>query len=94
MSNLVFWENKKKKCSLSSTDYKIIVSVADPDRPSLSRQSSSGQSIPLLGEFSTVSIPPVKMDEKERPANALQILKIVCESPVLKPHLRDLLSSR
>ena len=73
--------------------FSAAAAAAETDRPSLSRQSSSGQAIPLL-EFSTLSIPPVKMDEKERPNNALQILKLVCDSTVLKLHLRDLLSSR
>ena len=73
----------------------MVFTAAEAERPSLSRQSSSGQStIPFLGEFSTLTVPPVKMDEKERPNFALQILKLICDSTVLKPHLRDLLSSR
>ncbi|KAL4218424.1 E3 ubiquitin-protein ligase ubr5 [Mactra antiquata] len=72
------------------------VTRQDVDRPTLSRQSSSGQtsSIPLPSEFSTISIPPVKVEEKDRANVALQILKLVCESNVLKPHLRDLLSAK
>ena len=73
----------------------MFLATVDSERPSLSRQSSSGQSsIPLLGEFSTLTVPPVKIEEKERPNYALQILKLICDSTVLKPHLRDLLSSR
>ncbi|XP_052763231.1 E3 ubiquitin-protein ligase UBR5-like isoform X2 [Mya arenaria] len=72
------------------------VTRQDIDRPSLSRQSSSGQTsaFPPVTEFSTINIPPVKFDEKERPNHALQILKCVCESMALKPHLRDLLSAK
>ncbi|XP_060590423.1 E3 ubiquitin-protein ligase UBR5-like isoform X1 [Ruditapes philippinarum] len=68
----------------------------DIDKPSLSRQSSSGQSAsyPLPSEFSTINIPAVKLDEKERPNASLQILKCLCESNILKPHLRDLLSAK
>ncbi|XP_062606641.1 E3 ubiquitin-protein ligase UBR5-like isoform X3 [Saccostrea cucullata] len=59
------------------------------------RQSSSTQSVPLVsGEFSTVSIPPVKLEEKERRVNAMAILKILCECPQLQPHLVELLSAR
>ena len=72
------------------------ISVAEQDRPSLSRQSSSGQSssLPLQSEFSTINIPAVKMEDRERPGNALQILKLVCDSPALKSHLRDLLTAK
>ena len=45
-------------------------------------------------EYSTVCIPPVKLDEKERRSKANQILKLLCESPVLQPHLQTLLSAR
>ncbi|XP_052085872.1 E3 ubiquitin-protein ligase UBR5-like isoform X2 [Mytilus californianus] len=45
-------------------------------------------------EFSTVCVPPVKMDEKERRNKANQILKILCDSPVLQQHLPGLLSAR
>jgi E3 ubiquitin-protein ligase EDD1 len=45
-------------------------------------------------EYSTVSLPPVKMDEKERRNKANQILKLLCESPVLQPHLHTLLTAK
>ncbi|VDH90552.1 E3 ubiquitin-protein ligase EDD1, partial [Mytilus galloprovincialis] len=45
-------------------------------------------------EFSTVCVPPVKMDEKERRNKANQILKILCDSPVLQQHLPGLLSAK
>lgn len=62
---------------------------------SLSRQSSSGLGAPLVsGEFSTVSIPPVKLEEKERRVNAMAILKLLCECPQLQRHLVELLSAR
>ena len=71
------------------------------DRPSLSRQSSSGQSTsnlptmaPVTPEFSTTNIPPVKFDDKERPYHGLQILKAVSESAALRPFMRDLLSAK
>ncbi|KAJ8321996.1 hypothetical protein KUTeg_000467 [Tegillarca granosa] len=48
----------------------------------------------MVQEFSTVSMPPVKLEEKERRINAGQILRLLCESPVFKPHLKDLLSKR
>lgn len=69
---------------------------ADNERPSLSRQSSSGFSsaVGSIPEYSTTSMPPVKLEEKERKSNALQILKLLCESPALHPHLLELLSAK
>lgn len=48
----------------------------------------------LYPEVSTVFMPPVKLEEKERRAIAGQMLKLLCESPALQPHLRDLLPAR
>ena len=48
----------------------------------------------MSGEFSTVSIPPVKLEEKERRVNAMAILKLLCECPQLQRHLVELLSAR
>ncbi|XP_046357083.2 E3 ubiquitin-protein ligase UBR5-like isoform X2 [Haliotis rufescens] len=71
---------------------------SDAERPSLSRQSSSSLPGSLnslhLPEFSTVSVPPVRLEDKERRTNAGQILKLLCDSPLLQPHLVELLSSR
>lgn len=62
----------------------------------ISRQSSSsGLGAPLVsGEFSTVSIPPVKLEEKERRVNAMAILRLLCDCPQLQRHLVELLSAR
>ena len=85
-------------CCLKQRVNKVLNSSSIPEgeRPSLSRQSSTGQSSMSnqASDISTVNIPAVKMEEKERPSYALQILKLVCESTVLKPHLRDLLSAK
>ncbi|KAI0232893.1 E3 ubiquitin-protein ligase UBR5 [Lamellibrachia satsuma] len=68
--------------------------------PSLSRQNSAGASTTAnsstqQGEpLNAYMMPPVKMDDKERQLAALQILKLLCESPLLQPHLLDLLSAR
>ncbi|XP_036356729.1 E3 ubiquitin-protein ligase UBR5 isoform X2 [Octopus sinensis] len=69
---------------------------ADNERSSLSRQSSSGFSTAIgnVQEHSTISMPPVKLEEKDRKYNALQILKLLCESPALQPHLLELLSAK
>ncbi|GAB1606363.1 E3 ubiquitin-protein ligase UBR5-like [Argonauta hians] len=69
---------------------------ADNERSSLTRQSSSGFSsaIGSVQEHSTISMPPVKLEEKDRKYNALQILKLMCESPALQPHLLELLSAK
>ncbi len=37
---------------------------------------------------------PVKLEEKERRANALSILKLLCDSALLQPHLLQLLSAK
>ncbi|KAH3897177.1 hypothetical protein DPMN_021362, partial [Dreissena polymorpha] len=68
----------------------------DVDRPVLTRQSSIGPSATTAPppEFSTVHIPPVRLDEKERLNQAQQILKLVSDSAALKPHLQDLLSAK
>lgn len=69
-----------------------------PDPPSYAESlyMESGMSHPPFGppEYSTVTIPPVKLDEKERRNKANQILKLLCESPALQPHLQTLLSAR
>lgn len=69
---------------------------ADNERPTLSRQSSSGFSsaVGSLPEYSTIAMSAVKLEEKERKSNALQILKLLCESPALHPHLLELLSAK
>ncbi|XP_064596947.1 E3 ubiquitin-protein ligase UBR5-like isoform X2 [Liolophura sinensis] len=54
--------------------------------------SSAGPS--TLPDHSTFSMPPVKLEEKERRSNAVQILKLLCESAALKSHLLELLSAR
>ncbi|KAL3890879.1 hypothetical protein ACJMK2_003152 [Sinanodonta woodiana] len=61
-----------------------------------SRQSSISQPLPIytVADFSTASIPPVKLTEKERRSNSLQILKFLCEAPLMQAHLRDLLSAK
>ncbi|XP_055998190.1 E3 ubiquitin-protein ligase UBR5-like isoform X2 [Ostrea edulis] len=56
---------------------------------------SSTHSVPLVsGEFSTVSIPPVKLEEKERRVNSMAILKVLCDCSQLQPHLVELLTAR
>ncbi|KAK2182676.1 hypothetical protein NP493_338g00008 [Ridgeia piscesae] len=68
--------------------------------PSLSRQNSAGASTTASSSVhqgepvNAYMMPPVKMDDKERQHAALQILKLLCESPLLQPHLLDLLSAR
>ncbi|BFZ21562.1 hypothetical protein BsWGS_24601 [Bradybaena similaris] len=56
--------------------------------------SSSGPSGVSGSEFSTVSVAPVKMEDRERRSVALQILDLILESPVFQPHLCQLLSSK
>ncbi|XP_013417985.1 E3 ubiquitin-protein ligase UBR5, partial [Lingula anatina] len=41
-----------------------------------------------------MSVPPVRLEEKERKTNSQQILKLICDSPVLQPYLFDLLSAK
>ncbi|XP_013417983.1 E3 ubiquitin-protein ligase UBR5 isoform X2 [Lingula anatina] len=41
-----------------------------------------------------MSVPPVRLEEKERKSNSQQILKLICDSPVLQPYLFDLLSAK
>ncbi|XP_033727140.1 E3 ubiquitin-protein ligase UBR5-like isoform X1 [Pecten maximus] len=48
----------------------------------------------LYPEVSTISMAPVKLEEKERRTIAVQMLRLLCDSPALQPHLRDLLSAR
>ncbi|KAK3087035.1 hypothetical protein FSP39_000732 [Pinctada imbricata] len=61
----------------------------------LSHPPSTSSTGPLMtGEFSSVSMPPVKMEEKERRSSAMQIIKLLCESTALQSHLKDLLSAR
>lgn len=38
--------------------------------------------------------PPLKVDEKDRKTNAIQILKLLCETPLLQVHLLDLFKAR
>ena len=45
-------------------------------------------------DHSTTSLPPVRMGDRERRGLALQILDIVLASPVLQPHLFELLSAK
>ncbi|CAL1532111.1 unnamed protein product [Lymnaea stagnalis] len=45
-------------------------------------------------EFSNVNVAPVKMEDKERRATALQILDFILESPLFQSHLFELLSSK
>lgn len=40
------------------------------------------------------SMPPVNLSDKERRNNATTILNMLCESPVLEPYLKPLLSSK
>lgn len=40
------------------------------------------------------SMPPVTLTEKERLTNATTILSILCESAVLEPYLKSLLSAK
>ena len=40
------------------------------------------------------SMPPVNLTEKERRTNAATILSLICESPVLEPYLKPLLSAK
>ncbi|XP_059176788.1 E3 ubiquitin-protein ligase UBR5-like isoform X3 [Physella acuta] len=45
-------------------------------------------------EFSNVLVAPVKMEDKERRATALQVLDFILESPIFQPYLFELLSSK
>lgn len=40
------------------------------------------------------TMPPVSLSDKERRVNAAAILDVLCESPLLEPCLRTLLSSK
>ncbi|KAK6168099.1 hypothetical protein SNE40_021993 [Patella caerulea] len=68
----------------------------DTQRPNVMRSSSSPAltSLSLQAELSTLSLPPVKLEDKERRRNAVEILRILCESSVLQPHLEQLLTAK
>ncbi|ESO86015.1 hypothetical protein LOTGIDRAFT_167519 [Lottia gigantea] len=68
----------------------------DTERPSLLRPSSSPalSCLNLQPELSNLCLPPVKLDEKERRKNAVEILRVLCESSVLQPHLEELLTAK
>ena len=84
--------------SIVTPDVSVI--CAELECPSLSRQNSAGASTTASSSVhqgepvNAYMMPPVKMDDKERQHAALQILKLLCESPLLQPHLLDLLSAR
>lgn len=40
------------------------------------------------------SMPPVSLSEKERMSNSTAILSLLCDSAVLEPYLKSLLSAR
>ncbi|KAK6960404.1 E3 ubiquitin-protein ligase UBR5 [Biomphalaria glabrata] len=61
---------------------------------SVGHGSVSGPSGLSGSEFSNINVAPVKMDDKERRAVALQILEAILECPLFQPHLFELLSSK
>ena len=54
--------------------------------------SSSG--IAGLSHVTTSGLPPVKLEERERKTNAMQILQLLCDSTLLQPYLYELLTLR
>lgn len=48
----------------------------------------------LIGVFPGPSTEPSVVESKDRKANAHLILKLMCDSVVLRPHLRELLSAK
>lgn len=77
--------------------------LAGSSTPGLPRTSAS-TSVPnssLMVQASTSGAPPAysistlaKVEEKDRKTNAIQILKLLCETPLLQVHLLDLLKAR
>lgn len=90
---------------LSSFEYDIRFRflLAGSSAPGLPRTSAS-TSVPnssLMVQASTSGAPPAysistlaKVEEKDRKTNAIQILKLLCETPLLQVHLLDLLKAR
>ena len=79
-----------------------VLSPSEAERPGLSRSNSS-TSLSGLGlagqvnvnhDMAPLSMSPVKLDDKERRVVALQILKTLCDVPVLAPHLLQLLTAK
>ena len=48
----------------------------------------------LLTDTSAQVLPPVRLEEKDRRSNAMATLKLLCESPVLLPHMLELLTAK
>ena len=92
-----------KKTTFTVEFYFQLVSLIrlESECPSLSRQNSAGasssvaaSSTPQREPVSAYLMPPVKLDDKERQIASLQILKLLCDAPLLQPHLLELLSAR
>jgi len=57
--------------------------------------ATGGAPTTLSAEPNTLwSMPPVHLTDKDRKTNALNILNVFCESPVLEPYLKSLLSTK
>lgn len=62
--------------------------------PALSPMSLMTCSIPVSPPAPGPSSEPSVVESKDRKANAHLILKLMCDSMVLRPHLRELLSAK
>ena len=64
----------------------------------MSRQNSGASLSSLPGsapaEYSSFSMPPVRMDDKERRSAAQTILKLLLDTPILQTYLLDLLCAK
>jgi len=61
---------------------------------SLCLSTGGGSWVPIGGDPGPHSMSAVKLEDRDRRANAMAILKLLCETPVLQSHLLQLLTAR
>ena len=75
----------------------LVTSVPPSSTSSSSSSAPSGLSAGVAAPKSILTmpqLPPVKLEEKMRQKQALTILQLILDSPVVKPHLKELLRER
>ena len=80
------------KCFLNTTETERPLSRSNSNT-SLSGLGLSTQ--PMMGlDMAPLTMGPIKLEDKERRALAVQILKTLCEAPVLSPCLLQLMTAK
>ena len=69
-------------------------SSAGVSAQSLCLSTAGGGWVPIGNEPGPHSMSAVKLEDRERRANAMSILKLLCDTPELHNHLLQLLTSR